>query len=459
MEVGAVVRLALKWGAGVAIWTFLGGLALAQEKQPEWKDRAEYDLYDSIVKEQSPASRLEKLDKWLKDYPDSQFAKNRRLILLGTYQQLNRPKDVINTGKEVMKDDPLQLQALSAMAVAVYQIVPPEPQYLTDAQMVLNTILDNLDKLYAPDKKPQGVADDAWAKGKVEMQNFAQRTLGWTYMQQKDNAKAEEAFTKALATDPNNAQVSAWLGTVMIAQRQAAPEKIPVALFHFARAGYHEGAGALDAAARKSYQDYFHRVHKQYTGDGKDAEQVVTWAKAGALPPGDFKIKSQLDKIKEELGNKEKLKAENPMQYLWQEMKAELTGENGQSYFENSMKDALLPGGAEGVKLFRGKLVSTNPEVNPKTLVISIGGAENGDATLLLDAPLRGKMEPGADISFEGTAKSFSKAPFMVTFEVEKGKVTGWAGGGGAVAPPAKKAPAPAPAKKAGVPAAPAKKG
>ena len=448
-----MLRIGRKWGAGLAIWTVLGLSAVAQDKQPQWKDRAEFDLYDSIAKDQSPLTRLEKIEKWLKEYPESDFAKNRRLILLGTYQQLNRPKDVLNTGKEVMKDDPLQLQALSAMAVAVYQIVPPEPQYLTEAQAALNTILGNLDKLYAPDKKPQGATDDAWAKGKGEMQNFAQRTLGWTYMQQKDNPKAEEAFAKALATDPNNAQVSAWLGTVMIAQRG---EKIGPSLFHFARAGYHEGAGALDPAAKKSYQEYFQKIYKQYTGDGKDADSVIAIAKGAAMPPADFKIKSALDKIKEELGNKDKLKAENPMQYLWQEMKAELTGANGATYFDNSMKDALLPGGAEGVKLFRGKLVSTTPEVNPKSLVISIGGAENGDATLVLDAPLRGKMDPGADITFEGTAKSYSKEPFMVTFEVEKAKITGWAGGAGAAAPVQKKAaPAPAPKKTAG----PVKKG
>lgn len=439
-----MLRIARKWGAGIAIWTFLGVAAVAQDKQPEWKDRAEYDLYDSIVKDQSPLTRLEKLEKWTKDYPDSAFAKNRRLILLGTYQQLNRPKDVINAGKEVMKDDPLQLQALSAMAVAVYQIVPPEPQYLTDAQAALNTILGNLDKLYAADKKPQGVADDAWAKGKGEMQNFAQRTLGWTYMQQKDNPKAEEAFAKALSTDPNNAQVSAWLGTVMIAQRG---EKIGPSLFHFARAAYHEGPGALDAAAKKSYQDYFQKIYRQYHGSEKDNDKVIATAKASALPPEGFKIPSIKDLLEAEAADDEKFKREKPMEWFWRSIQKELTGAGANDYWA-SMKDALLPGSAmPGVSVFKGKLVSTKPEVNPKELVVSIGGAENGDATLVLDAPLRGKMEAGADISFEGEAKSYSKDPFMVTFEVEKAKITGWAGGG-AAAPPAKKGPAPIPKKK-----------
>jgi hypothetical protein len=51
-----------------------------------------------------------------------------------------------------------------------------------------------------------------------------------------------------------------------------------------------------------------------------------------------------------------------------------------------------------------------------------------GDAKLKLDAPLPGKMDPGGEIEFEGAAKSFTKDPFSVTFEVERAKVSGWTG-------------------------------
>jgi hypothetical protein len=56
-----------------------------------------------------------------------------------------------------------------------------------------------------------------------------------------------------------------------------------------------------------------------------------------------------------------------------------------------------------------------------------------------MDAPLRGKADPGTDLEFEGTATGFTKDPeFMVTFEVEKEKLVGWPVQ--AAAPPAKKA-------------------
>ena len=68
------------------------------------------------------------------------------------------------------------------------------------------------------------------------------------------------------------------------------------------------------------------------------------------------------------------------------------------------------------------------PAVRPKELVLAIQNPSVADTTLKLDSALPGKMEPGEEIEFDGVAKSYTKEPFMVTFEVEKAKVVGWAG-------------------------------
>ena len=44
----------------------------AQGPQKNWKDRAEFDLYDSITKETQPAKRLELLNSWKEKYPASE---------------------------------------------------------------------------------------------------------------------------------------------------------------------------------------------------------------------------------------------------------------------------------------------------------------------------------------------------------------------------------------------------
>src|SRR5579884_819980 len=57
--------------------------------QKNWKDRAEYDLYDAISKDTNPQSRLEKLKQWQEKYPTSDFADLRQEVMLKTYAQLN----------------------------------------------------------------------------------------------------------------------------------------------------------------------------------------------------------------------------------------------------------------------------------------------------------------------------------------------------------------------------------
>ena len=41
------------------------------------------------------------------------------------------------------------------------------------------------------------------------------------------------------------------------------------------------------------------------------------------------------------------------------------------------------------------------------------------DVTLKFDEPLPGNMEPGAELEFEGQPVSYTKSPFMVTFDVD----------------------------------------
>ena len=88
---------------------------------------------------------------------------------------------------------------------------------------------------------------------------------------------------------------------------------------------------------------------------------------------------------------------------------------------------------------FKGKLIEARPETNPKELVIAVEDGMTPDATLVLDAPLRGKMDPGADIGFnKGVAQKYQASPYMVTFNVEKANITGWKGAPAPAAPKAK---------------------
>ncbi len=401
----------------------------AQGAQKNWKDRAEYDLYEAISKETAPAKRLELLNQWKEKYPSSEFSDVRQQVYMATYSQMGRGSDALTAAGEILDKDPNNLQALSSALTAIFTVQKPSPENLGVAEKAANTVLSNLDTLFATDKKPANVKDADWETAKKNLHVYAQNALGYVAWQRKDYQKAETEFTKSLQLEPNQGQVSYWLSVVILAERD--PKKYPTALFHYARAAAYDGPGALNAAGRQTVMQQFQQTFNTYHGDDKaDMERVIAAAKSSALPPPNFDILSKADIARSKIEQENKLKEENPSLALWVSLKQALTGDQAQSYFDEHMKDTAIP------MEFKGKLIEAKPETNPKELVLAIQDGMTPDATLVFETPLKGKMDPGADLSFKnGIATSYTSSPYMVTFKLEKDDLSGWKG---APAPAAK---------------------
>jgi hypothetical protein len=404
-----------------------------QAPQKNWKDRAEYDLYDSITKETQAAKRLELLNTWRDKYPSSEFADVRQQLYMQTYQELGRWPDVFATAKDILNKDPNNVTALSKLLTALFALQSPTPDDLATADKAANQVLSNLDALFAPEKKPANVSEADWAASKKPMQMLAQNALGYTALQRKDYAKAETEFTKSLQLDANAPQVSYWLGIALLGEK-----KYPQGLYEYARAAAYDGPNALAPAGRQQIRSQLENYYTQYHGSKDGLDQLLAQAKSSALPPPDFKLLSKADLAEQKLKQEEEFKKQNPELALWLSIKEQLTGPNAQTYFDSSMKGAELPE-------FKGKLIESRPAVRPKELVLAIENGTTPDATLKLDAALPGKMDPGAEISFKGIATSYTSNPFMVTFEVPKDNVKGWKG---APAPATKKSGARRPVRK-----------
>jgi len=406
------------------------------EKKKEWKDRAEYDLYESIAKTQDPHQWLTTLDKWKQQYPQSDYADVRRQLYLETYRALNKPREAFDAAQEVLKDNPDNLVALSAIVGYIYNLVPPEapqlnPQQSTDlgvAQKASERILNNLDTIYAKENRPANMTDAQAAAAKPTLKTFAQKTLGYIAMERKDYPKAQTELTKALQLDPKQGQVSFWLAEAVLNQNKAHPELQPDALYDFARAAAYTGPGSLPPADRSKVQDYLTKVYTQYHGSADGLDKLTAAAATSALPPAGFTVKSSADIARDKAEAEAAAEKANPMLALWKSIHKELESPDGAAYFENNMKGAALPGGVNGVTKFKGTLISTAPAVHPKELVLAIEDPTKPDVTLKLDSALPGKMEPGGEIEFDGVADSYTKDPFMVTFQVDKTHIDGWTG-------------------------------
>ncbi|HZT33149.1 MAG TPA: hypothetical protein VFA33_24895 [Bryobacteraceae bacterium] len=390
----------------------------AQPHQKRVKDQGEYDLYNSVLKETDPAKKLQYLNTWTEKYPDTDFKEER----LQLYNQLNQPAKVVDLGSQLLAKDPNNLTASYLVIVAIQKVPSPTADQVANAEKAARGLVSNIDNFFAPEKKPASTSEADWKTARNNILNVAKATLVWLQMrpgvealQKKDYEAAEQVFTKVVQENPNSAQASYSLGSAIISQRK--PEKFPLAIYEIARAAAMEPAnGGLDEATRKQVDAYLTKIYTSYHGpDEAGLQQLKQQALASPLPPADFKLKTSAEIAAEK---EEEFRKSNPQLALWMGIRKELTGANGEQYFDANLKNAAVP------KL-KGKLVDAKPATRSKELLVAISDATNAEVTLKLDAPLTGKPELGTEIEFEGVPSAFSKDPFMLTMDCEKAKITG----------------------------------
>ena len=383
-------------------------------KKKEYKDQQEYTLYDSATKEADNNKKLALLNTWKEKYAESDFKLERLLLFLDTYTKLNQFPKVVDTAKEILTLDPKEIRALYWITLLTPQLNMEAPDALDTADKAANGLLNA--------EAPAGTKPEDWEKTKKVTDAIAYKTLGWTAWKRKNYDAAEQNMVKSLKVEPNSSEVDYWLGAVIVAEKK--PERTSEALFHFARAAAYDGPGAMTPQQRQQADQYLTKVYSQLHGDTSGLAELKTMAKGSATPPADFKIETAAESAAKK---EEELKKTNPELALWLNLKGQLLSPEGQQYFDSSMKGA-------GVPKLKGWVVKAVPAVKSKELQLSMDGKDQpANVTLKLvgsdgttAAPLTGKPELGTEIEFEGVGESFAKEPaFMVTFNVEKSKITG----------------------------------
>ena len=401
--------------------------APAGQKQ-DWKDRAEYDLFDAIQKDTTPQSRLDKLNQWKDKYPQTDFAAQRRALFLDTYVKLNQGPKALEAAKEIVAADPADFTGLYYTMLLSPQTQNPTPDQVDTGAKAANALLNGgIDAQFAPAKKPATVTDAQWTQARTGVEEEAHKTLAWVDIQQKKDNDADAEYEKALMINPGD--ISLVYGTM--GKRFYAEKKYVPAIFYYARAAAYDGPGALDASARPKVLEYAKKLYLNYHGSADGFDDIVAKAKTTAVMPADLKIVSSLDLAKEDEAKREQMAKENPGLAIWLNVKSNLVGADGANYFNSNMKDTLVPG-------LSGKVVSLEPAIRPKTIILAVEDKDGkiADATLQMDAPLVGKVEPGTVLTFDGTPVSFTPSPYMITFKVDKASLKGWTG---TAAPPARR--------------------
>ena len=383
--------------------------------QKNWKDRAEYDLFDAITKDTNPKTKLEKLQQWVKQYPQTDYTSERRTLLLTTYFQLNMAKEAVDVAKQILADDPNNFSALYITLSFTRALggSNPTPEVLDQGEKAANAILANINKI------PPNFTEEQWKSQRPQIETLADTTLGWIALQRKNWQQAEAEFQKSLQINANDGQVDYYMGTAIASEKD--PAKMPTALFYFARAATYEGQGALNPDGRKEVMTYVQRAYKGYHGSDEGFNNLIAAAKSQPLPPAGFTIKSATEIAAEMEKKAAEEAAKDPQLTLWKNIKAALTAPDGANYFNSSMKDAQVP-------TLKGKVVKLEPENRPKTIIMALEDGVTPDATLKFEMALPGKVDAGTELSFEGVPESYTTSPFMVVFNVEPDKLHGWTG-------------------------------
>jgi len=403
-------------------------VSYGQEKKV--KDQAEFDLIQAVQKEPDAKKRVDLIQQWKDKYPTSDYKSERLQALIATQQAAGNAAGMRDAAMELIKEDPKNVAGYASVNALTLSMGDKSDSALANSEKSAQASLENLSTF----TKPAGVNDAQWEAYKKDLQLNALKSIAFVKMSRNDYVGAEEGYLNILKIAPNLADVSLNAATAVL--RQKKPERQAVALFHYARAATVTGPGALPDASKAQALSFFKKNYNILRENDSKVEEFIALTKASAIPAADIKIDSVSEDMAKDL---EKLKETNPQLALWIQVKKELVGPNGDTYFKDSVLGTGLP------KL-KGKVISHTPALRPTKVVIGLENDKDGEMTLIFAPGLPGKADPGTEIEFEGgVPKAFNKDPFNLTVAVEAGSVTGWPVAVPAARPvaPVKRMPAP----------------
>ena len=113
------------------------------------------------------------------------------------------------------------------------------------------------------------------------------------------------------------------------------------------------------------------------------------------------------------------LELADPELSAWLRLSKQLTGPDGEKYFQEALKPSPLP------KL-RGTVIRCTPAKKPDEIVLGLSSSDAEEVVLKVSVPFAYPAEPGTQLHFQGTADSFTKEPFRLTVIADQDSVVGW---------------------------------
>jgi hypothetical protein len=395
----------------------------AAAETPNWKDQQEYDLFSKMSQTADPKARLELLNTWQDKYPQTAVAALRLKYYVAALAVLAQTTPgerqlLLDKCQESLKVDPKDVNALYQVSLwgPVVGGASPSSDLLSQVDGAAKGFISGADAAFAPANKPAGVSDADFVRAKSFRLGVAHDALAWEAVVKRDMPTAENEYKASLTVNPDQGAVAAQYAKLLYDEK-----KFPEALFEYGRAAQYTGPGpALPPVTRSQLTDFFTKTYKDFHGGSDGVDQVLAQAKMSALPPANFAIASAADAANKEADALNARIASDPGFGLWYTIRQNLTGDQGDTFFK-TVKNALIPGGAQGVRNFSGTVISLDSPDRPTKVMLGVDDPAKLDATLEFSKPLPASaldaIRAGKKLEFAGVADSYTKDPYMLTLK------------------------------------------
>jgi hypothetical protein len=358
------------------------------------------------------------LDEWKAKYPKSELRLVRSELYLAAYESLGDNAKLLATATEMTSEQPDNLVGLYwqvVLAPTIGKSVTPE--LLGQTERAARRLLAGAGAYFSPEKKPAWMNEEQWKAQRSTAEFLAHRALGWAAWQQRDFAGAEKELVTCIQQKPNGAEAASWLGFVLALGKD--PDRRVASLWQLARASVMRDEGALPEPQRRQVGTVLEHAYNAFHGSSEGLDRLRDSSLSAPFPPEGFTIESA-EVIAARRAEEEFVRA-NPELAAWLKIRKSLDAADGDAYFSETLQGKTLP------KL-KGTLIRSTPARRPNMLVIGLSNPTSEEMAIKLSSRMPNDAEAGTVITFEATAETLTREPFMITVSADPDKIEGWPG-------------------------------
>jgi len=368
-----------------------------QQQKKEIKDPAEYNAYVGAAQQTDAAAKISGLEAFLTQYPNSVMKEDALELLMGTYQQAGNQAKVIDAANRLLAVNPDNTRALVLLAYN-----ERAGQKWADARQHAERGLQALAKM----AKPDGVSDADFAKQKTQLGGLLNSVAGFSALQLKDYAAAQQFLRPAVEADPNNVEN---VYPLALAYLTATPPDDVNGLFFIARAANL----VSDPKGKDSIVKFGHNRYQKYHGSDQGWDDLLATTKTTPLPPSGFTIAQYVPPTPaQQAADLVKTKKPEEMSFAeWELVLSEASPEDQEKVW------SALKG--KNLQMAEVQVITATPTKLQLAASVDYIDQKRADIELSFPAaiPARSVPKEGDKINFEGTPVSYTPKPFVMVME------------------------------------------